>query len=97
MTREAKMLAVVEAARQVVECDGNGFSMGELREALARWDALTKADAEAVTLAVWEDSMGEFTWVRPNSFRDREFRDLEGHGHDCLGTTQITITREGGR
>lgn len=96
--------AVVEAAREWLnvastlpyqdqkELD----AMDVCEKALLALDAHTapRATAETVRVAVWEDSMGEIMLVRPNGFRDQQFRDLQGHGHDCLGTTTLRLDTE---
>ena len=95
--------AVVEAAREWLnvastlpyqdqkELD----AMDVCEKALLALDAHpTRATAETVRVAVWEDSMGEIMLVRPNGFRDQQFRDLQGHGHDCLGTTTLHLAPE---
>lgn len=94
--------AVVQAARRLanipgieLQAEGAEEAFSALDDALAALDAHpTRATAETVRVAVWEDSMGEIMLVRPNGFRDQQFRDLQGHGHDCLGTTTLHLDPE---
>ena len=93
MTREQKMLAVVEAARSVLH--GAPGAYERLSNALAALDVHTEADAETVTLEAFEDSGdGEWRFVRLGADGISRFRK---NGWKPAGIVTLPITREGGR
>lgn len=97
MTREQKMQAVVDAARASV-ARWRDFSDNELsdstvnlREALAALDAHTEADAETMTLAVWEwPTDGDIRLCRVDS------EDPPMPPWTRLGTVRLPLDRERG-
>lgn len=100
MSREQKMLAVVEAMREAVRCWRQGEPWDAVKSALFHGeralldlDAHTEADAETVTLAVWRGPNGTVTLVEPRTAADQPYQV----GDRRLGTVTLPITREGGR
>lgn len=97
MTKEAKMLAVVEAARHLITAN-LGRTMpgaGRLQYALAALDAHTEADAETVTLEAWSHFDGDVVLVLPGSPLARKYPGNDYRQY--RGTVTLPITREGGR
>lgn len=101
MSREQKMLAVVEAARVVLR-ERLGWDAAAWEVACARLDAAlatlyahTEADAETVTvtLALWRGAHGEVALDIAGSDDDVAYNETWTR----IGTTQIAITRESGR
>jgi hypothetical protein len=94
MTRLEALEKVAEAARQVVECDGRGFSMGELNAAL---DALPAAppqeqgDTVEVRVNIWRNLKTGAVCAVTVEDDDPEEYDNEGWRHIATLTARIPI------